>query len=302
MAVAVIAIALAGCSSTSSSGDDGDGRLEVATTTNVITDLARTIGGDRVDVTGLMGPGVDPHLYRASAGDVSTLRDADVIFFGGLELEGKMADLLEELGDSRPSVPVTQDIPEDQLLQPSQFAGLFDPHVWFSIPLWKTATATMADELSALDPEGAAAYRERADAYLAELDEVDEFARQRVSEIPERSRVLITSHDAFGYFGSTYGLEVEAIQGISTATEATTADIDRIAQVIADRELAAVFVESSVPRQTIEAVIAAAERKGQATRIGGELFSDSVGDEDTPEGTLIGAFRSNVDVIADGLS
>lgn len=300
--IALVAAFAAACSDGSSaSGDVGGRTIKVTTTTNFITDLATVIGGDRVEVTGLMGPGVDPHLYKASAGDVSTLRDADIIFYGGLELEGRMTDLLVEMASSRSTVAVTRGIPEEDLRQPTEFEGKYDPHVWFSVPLWKTAASTVADAYAELDPDNAEGYRERADAYVAELDALDAEVRSKVGEIPERSRVLITSHDAFGYFGDEYGFDVLGIQGTSTATEATTADIERVAGVIADREVSAVFIESSVPRQTIDAVLAAAERKGQNAKVGGELFTDAAGDEGTPEGTYIGMVRHNIDLIHAGL-
>jgi manganese/zinc/iron transport system substrate-binding protein len=254
-----------------------------------------------VEVTGLMSPGVDPHLYKASAGDVEALREADIIFYGGLELEGRMTDLLDELGETRPTVAVTRDIPEDALLRPSEFQGKFDPHVWFSVPMWQEAVRTVADAYAERDPEHAAGYRERADAYLGELRALDAEVRERLDAVPERSRVLVTSHDAFGYFGREYGFDVVAIQGVSTQTQATTADIERVAGIIADRGVKAVFVESAVSPQTIEAVLAAARRRGQDARIGGELYADAAGDEGTPEGTYVGMVRHNAELIAAGL-
>lgn len=298
----VAAVAVACTDDSSGGGADVAGRtVKVTTTTNFITDLATVIGGDRVEVTGLMGPGVDPHLYKASAGDVASLRDADIIFYGGLELEGRMTDLLVEMASSRSTVAVTRDIPEEDLRQPTEFEGKYDPHVWFSVPLWKHAAQTTADAYAQLDPEHAEEYRARAAAYLADLDELDAEVRAKVDEIPVRSRVLITSHDAFGYFGDEYGFDVVAIQGTSTATEATTADIERVAKVIADRDVSAVFIESSVPRQTIDSVLAAARRRGQDAKVSGELFADAAGDEGTPEGTYVGMVRHNVGLIHDGL-
>ncbi|MDP8943339.1 MAG: zinc ABC transporter substrate-binding protein [Actinomycetota bacterium] len=301
---AVLALAPAGCGVSGTGGGDGDlarRKVRVTTTTNFITDVARVVGGDRVEVTGLMGPGVDPHLYKASAGDVDALRDADVIFYGGLELEGRMADLLAEVGEERPTRAVTDGIPRDQLLASATYKGRHDPHVWFDVTLWKHATRTMADEYKRLDPTNAAGYERRARRYLAELDDLDAYVRRRAAEVPERSRVLVTSHDAFSYFGRRYGFDVVAIQGISTQTEATTADIERVADVIARRRLKAVFVESSVPRQTIDAVLAAAAKRGQRSRVGGLLFSDAAGSPGTPEGTYIGMVRHNVDLIVEGL-
>lgn len=304
LAALIVVLSAAGCvgSERGADADEIGGRtVRVAATTNFITDLASEIGGERVEVTGLMGPGVDPHLYKASAGDVTTLREADIIFYGGLELEGRMSDLFEELGATRPTVAVTRDIPEADLRRPSDYEGKYDPHVWFDVPLWQIAARTTADALAELDPQNAAGYRARADAYIAELTTLDAFVRDSVAEIPSRQRVLVTSHDAFGYLGAEYGIEVVAIQGTSTATEATTADVERVASVVAERGLPAIFVESSVPPQTIEAVLAAARRAGQDVRIGGELYGDAAGDAGTDEGTYIGMIRHNMEVIRDGL-
>ena len=300
---AAIAVALAACGALASSPEDlARRKVKVTTTTNFITDLARRVGGDRVEVTGLMGPGVDPHLYKASAADVDALRDADVIFYGGLELEGRMSDLLAEVGEDRATRAVTDGIPRERLLRPAfAFKGRFDPHVWFDVTLWKLATRTVADEYKRLDPAHAAGYERRARRYLAELDELDAYVRRRAREVPARSRVLVTSHDAFAYFGRRYGFEVAAIQGISTQTEATTADVERVAEVIARRRLKAVFIESSVPRQTIDAVLAAAAKRGQRARVGGQLFSDAAGSAGTEEGTYAGMVRHNIELIAAGL-
>lgn len=301
LAVAAVGVA-AGCgSSTGGNEDVSDRQIEVVTTTNFITDMAEEIGGDRVEVTGLMGPGVDPHLFKASASDVSTLRNADVIFYGGLELEGRMGDLLEELEKTTTTVAVTEAMPEEELRQPTEFEGKFDPHVWFDVPLWSSAVDVIADTYAEVDPEHAEEYRERADTYEAELEGLDVEVRETLAGIPEDQRVLVTSHDAFGYFGEEYGFEVAPIQGTSTATEATTGDIDRVSDLIAERGLTAVFVESSVSPQTIEAVLEAAERKGQTAEVAAELFGDAAGDAGTPEGTYTGMVQANVRAIAEGL-
>lgn len=302
LTAAVLVALAAGCAADPGGGADIAGRtVKVTATTNFITDAARVVGGDRVEVTGLMGPGVDPHLYKASAGDVASLREADVIFYGGLELEGRMTDLLDELSARQATVAVTRDMPEDALRRPSEFEGKFDPHVWFSIPLWESAIGVIADGYAEIDPEHADGYRARAAAYVEELKALDAEVRRDLATVPERSRVLITSHDAFGYFGEEYGFDVVAIQGTSTQTQATTADIERVAKVIADRDVRSVFVESAVAPQTIEAVLAAARERGQQARVGGSLFADAAGDEGTPEGTYIGMVRHNVGLIAAGL-
>lgn len=302
--VAFLAVTTTACTSSSDAAAENlSGRtVQVATTTNFITDTVERIGGDRVEVTGLMGPGVDPHLYQATAGDVRTLREADVIFYGGLQLEGKMADLLDQLGEEKPTVAVTADIPRDRLLEPpANVAEQYDPHVWFDVALWVRVSGTIADALKERDPENAALYQANLEDFLADLRELDRYVTERIATVPEGRRVLITSHDAFEYFGRAYDIEVDAIQGISTAAEATTADIERIADLIAARGVPAVFVESSVPRQTIDALIAAAAQRGAEVRVGGELYSDAAGDPGTPEGTYIGMVRANADRIAEGL-
>jgi manganese/zinc/iron transport system substrate-binding protein len=298
------ALAVAGCGGASSSDAAiGDRKVRITTTTNFITDTARQIGGDRVEVTGLMGAGVDPHLYKASAGDIKTLRDADVILYGGLHLEGKMADLFEQLADRQTTVAVTKDMPADRLLDPPQgLTGVeHDPHVWFDVGLWKDAARTVSDTLAAKDPKHAATYTRNLERFLRQLDRLDRQVRERMASVPKARRVLVTSHDAFHYFGRRYDVDVVAIQGVSTAAEATTADVQRVAKVIADRGVRAVFIESSVPRQTIDAVLAAAHRMGTDAKVGGQLYSDAAGDEDTEEGTYVGMIRANADMIAAGL-
>ncbi|MEZ5099122.1 MAG: zinc ABC transporter substrate-binding protein [Thermoleophilia bacterium] len=278
-----------------------DRPLRVTTTTNFITDLARQIGGDRVEVTGLLGPGVDPHLYKASAGDVRRIARADLVLYGGLHLEGKMAELFEEIAERQPALAVTVDFPREELLAIPGTTDEVDPHVWFDVALWQRAARTVAEAYQALDPANAAYYRERLDAYARELAATDDAIRGLVAEVPEASRILVTSHDAFHYFGRRYGFQVEGIQGVSTATQATTADIDRIARLLVERRVKAVFVESSVPRQTIEAVLAAAASRGWQVRVGGELFADSAGSPGTPEETYVGMVRANADTIVEAL-
>lgn len=299
-ALAVIAALVAGCTSAPSAATELAGRtVRVTTTTNFITDLARRIGGDRVEVTGLMGPGVDPHLYRASADDVRALREADVILYGGLHLEGKMGELFEELGQRQITKAVTDDMDRGLLLKPTgAMTGLeYDPHVWFDVSLWMRASRTVADTFAAADPGHAEVYRRNLDAYLVELTDLDTYATRRIAEIPAARRVLVTSHDAFSYFGRRYGIEVAAIQGISTAAEATTADVERIADLVARRGVPAVFIESSVPRQTIDALLAAARHRGADVRVGGELFTDAAGSD----GSYVVMVKTNVDRIAAAL-
>lgn len=301
-----LAALASGCSDTepASAGELAQRKVKVTTTTNFITDTVREIGGDRVEVTGLMGPGVDPHLYKATAGDVRTLGGADIIFYGGLELEGKMADLLDKLAARQPTRAVTAGIPEADLLDPPAGAPeseQHDPHVWFDVTNWIHVSDTIAATLARLDPAHADVYDANRDAYVRRLRALDAEVQARMARIPRERRVLVTSHDAFHYFGRRYDVDVAAIQGISTAAEATTADVERVAALLAERDVRAVFIESSVPRQTVEAVLAAARERGHVARIGGELFTDAAGDEGTPEGTYIGMVRENAKMIEEGL-
>lgn len=305
--IATLAIALTGCGAAGEREGveaSGGGSLKVVTTTNFITDAVREVGGNRVSVTGLMGAGVDPHLYKASAGDVNDLREADAVFYGGLYLEAKMQEVFEELAESRPVFAVTDGMPREKLLDPPEGAPddeEWDPHVWFDVSLWKDAIKEIRDDLIEVDPDGESEYRLNASRYLDELDRLDKETERKLASIPERRRVLVTSHDAFRYLGKRYDLDVAAIQGLSTAAEATTADIERVAKLIADRGVKAVFVESSVPPQTIDAVLAAAAREGGKAKIGGELYSDAAGEDGTYEGTYRGMVETNIDKLVEGL-
>ncbi len=277
-------------------------RVKAVATTSMVADLVREIGGRRVEVTGLMGPGVDPHLYKASEGDVTALANADVIFYNGLHLEAKMADVLERVEGRIATSAVTDGIPRTRLLAPPQFAGQYDPHVWFDVTLWIRAAGTVRDTLVHLDPAHARTYRRNAARYVRILDSLDSEVRRLVSRIPPSHRVLVTAHDAFGYFGRAYGFEVLGLQGISTAAEAGTADVQRLADAIAGQRVPAIFVESSVPRQTIQALQEAVRSRGFDVQIGGQLFSDAMGNAGTPEGTYTGMVLSNVRTIVAGLA
>jgi manganese/zinc/iron transport system substrate-binding protein len=275
--------------------------IDVVTTIGMITDAVERVGGERVRVEGLMGPGIDPHLYKASEGDLRRLERSDVVFYGGLHLEAKMADVLERIGERRATQAVTDAIPRSKLLRPAQFAGQYDPHVWFDVELWSHAVEQIRDRLAELDPGSAGLYRRNASGYLAELRALDEYVRGQALRVPEERRVIITAHDAFNYFGAAYGFEVRGLQGISTAAEAGAGDVQGLARFIADNRIPAIFVESSVSPRTIEAVREAVRSRGFDVQIGGSLFSDAMGDPGTPEGTYVGMVRHNVDTIVGGL-
>ncbi|MBK8986204.1 MAG: zinc ABC transporter substrate-binding protein [Chloroflexi bacterium] len=279
-----------------------DGRLNVVTTTGHIGDAAKIIGGERVRVTSLMGPGLDPHLYVASEGDVRRLSDADLILYNGLFLEARMSNVLEQIGRGKPAVAVAEAVPETQRLLSQEYADAYDPHVWFDVKLWQIVVAAVRDALITADPDHAALYEANAAAYLSELAELEQYVQDQAARIPPAQRVLITAHDAFGYFGRAYGFEVMGLQGISTEAEASAADVQSLADFIAANQIPAIFIESSVPVRTVEAVQAAVTAQGFQVAIGGELFSDALGDQETPEGSYVGMVRHNIDTIVEALS
>jgi manganese/zinc/iron transport system substrate-binding protein len=280
---------------------EGNGRPRVTTTVGMIADVASNIGGDLIHVIGLMGPGIDPHLYKPSAGDIVRLGDADLILFGGLHLEGRMTETFEkinELGD-KPTVAVSESIPVEKRLTVG--VDTWDPHVWFDVTLWRIVAETIADSLATTFPEHADAFAANAEPYLARMDELDAWIFRQVDRVPEPQRVLITAHDAFTYFGKRYGFEVRGLQGMSTAAEAGAGDVQDLAAFIADRQIRAMFVESAVPPSTIEAVQAACRAQGWDVAIGGELYADAMGQAGTPDGTYIGMVRANVNTIVNAL-
>ncbi|MEM7539178.1 MAG: zinc ABC transporter substrate-binding protein [Chloroflexota bacterium] len=296
---------LVACAATTSQ-DDGDiseRKVRVVTTIGMIGDVAKNIGGDRVEVVSLMGPGVDPHLYKASEGDVGRLQEADIIFYCGLHLEAGMADVLERMaeGEIAVTVAVCEQLEENLLISSEDFGGSHDPHIWFDVNLWKIAARATLGSLNDLDPNHVEAYQANADSYMAMLDELETYVRTEIERVAPEQRVLVTAHDAFGYFGKAYGFEVLGLQGISTESEASTNDVQELADFIAEQQISAIFIESSVPRRTIEAVQAAVQARGFDVQIGGELFSDAMGDPDTVEGTYEGMVRHNVDTIVGAL-
>ncbi len=297
----ILTLLLVACSGDAAAEQD-DGRLYVVTTTAHVGDAARRVGGEHVHVDSLMGPGTDPHLYLASIGDVDKLRRADVVLYNGLFLEAQLEDVLEQLAESKTVVPISAGIDRAELLPSANYADEFDPHIWFDVTLWMQAVAQVRDTLMAADPANAAAYEANAAAYLAELAALHAYVTEQAARVPAAQRVLVTAHDAFSYFGRAYGFEVRGLQGISTASEAGTADVQQLANFIAERQIPAVFIESSVPVRNVEAVQAAVRDRGFDVVIGGELFSDALGDAGTPEGTYLGVVRYNIDTIVGALS
>jgi manganese/zinc/iron transport system substrate-binding protein len=277
-------------------------KIRVVATIGMIAEMAAQVGGDRVEVKGLMGPGVDPHLYKASEGDVIRMASVDIVFYNGLHLEGKMSDIFERMQSRIRTVAVTDGIARERLLRPSEFKGAYDPHVWFDVALWMEAVKTVEKALIAMDPTHGDLYSANGERYLEQLAELDRYVRREAEKVPPRRRILCTAHDAFNYFGRAYGFQVRGLQGISTVAEAGAADIQSLARLVVENGIPAVFVESSVPPRYIEALQEAVAARGGRVRIGGSLFSDAMGDPGTPEGTYDGMVRHNIDTIVGALS
>ena len=302
LSIALI-LTLISCSSGEGEGERKSGVLNIVATTGMIADAARVIGGDKIKVTGLMGPGVDPHLYKASAGDVALLSKADIIYYNGLHLEGKMSEIFEQMQKRGiDTVAVSDGVDRSVLMTPPEYEGNYDPHIWFDVKLWMNAVSVLRDSLIEKDPENADLYRANSDAYMVELTELDEYVREKTKSLPEGKRVLITAHDAFNYFGKGYGFEVRGLQGISTDSEAGTADVQDLAGFIVERQLPAIFIESSVPPKYIEAVQAAVRARGFNVEVGGEIFSDAMGSPGTPEDNYVGMVRHNINTIVNALN
>ena len=299
---ALILIALwgfMGCSGSDTT--DSSDKLAIVATTGMIGDAVRVIAGDDVMLDVLMGPGVDPHLYKTSKGDLDLLDGADVIFYNGLNLEAKMGDILGKMSRSKTTVPAAEAIPDSLLTFPSGYEGHPDPHVWFDLSLWRHAVEAVGLALENSDTANAAHYRAATGAYLDTLAALHTWVDSMISTIPEPQRVLVTAHDAFGYFGRAYGIEVEGLQGISTVTEAGLYDVTEMVTVLVDREIKAVFVESSVSRKAINSVVEGCRSRGHEVVIGGELYSDAMGERGTVEGTFVGMVRHNVNTIVEAL-
>jgi len=284
--------------------DPSSERLHIVCTTGQVGDMLAHIGGEQVEVRTLMGPGVDPHLYKAAPGDVRLLKRAAAVFYSGLHLEGRLAEVLEKLAKRKATFAVTAEIREqapERLRTSPEFPESFDPHVWFDVGLWADCTDYAARKLMELDPAHAADYRRRADEYISELRALDHDTRRRLVEIPVEQRVLVTAHDAFGYFGRAYDVEVHGLQGISTADEADLGAINDLVRMLVARKVKAVFIETSVPSKNIRSLIQGCEAAGHRLELGGELYSDAMGPAETPEGTYHGMIKFNVDQIVRAL-
>jgi manganese/zinc/iron transport system substrate-binding protein len=295
-------LALAACGKGRAGSPSGKEPIHIVATTGIVADTAARIAGEHARIEALMGPGVDPHLFKASESDVRRLAEADLVLYNGLHLEGKMGDILTKMARSRPVVAVTESIPESERREPPEFLGQYDPHVWFDVSLWAHTLDPIVEELAKLAPDHAAEFRSNAESYRRELLALDAEVKERIQQIPAPKRVLVTAHDAFGYFGQRYGMEVVGLQGISTLSEAGLQDVQRVVDLVTTRAIPAIFVESSVPRRSIEAVQAAVRSRGHRVVIGGQLYSDSLGAAGSPAGTYTGMVRANVETMVRSLS
>jgi manganese/zinc/iron transport system substrate-binding protein len=290
---------------TAAKADDGTGLLRVTATTGQVGDLVRVIGGDHVVVTELMGPGVDPHSYKPSETDVGAIRKSHVAFFNGLYLEGKLASTLEKLGESHPVIAVAEQLPADRLLAGEGDAESAhpDPHVWFDIGLWKLAAGIVRDKLTEMRPDKEADFNANHAAWVEAVDELDGWAKAEIATIPEARRIMITAHDAFRYFGRYFGVDVRGMQGISTATEPSPSKVRDLVTLLVEREVPAIFVESTIAPKNIEPLIKGAAAQGHTVVVGGELFSDAMGPDKTAggTGTYIGMMRHNIRTLVDEL-
>ena len=277
-----------------------NGKLNIVTTTTMITDLVKNVGGEHINLQGLMGSGVDPHLYKASEGDVTKLSDADIIFYNGLHLEGKLVEVFEKMKNIK-TIAVADALDENTLIGSEYFASNYDPHIWFNLDYWKLATEFVVKTLSEAIPNQKTTFEANGKTYIEKLNTLQTKLKTTISILPKEQRILVTAHDAFNYFGKAFDFEVVGLQGLSTATEAGVQDVQKLAAFIIENNVKSIFVESSVPKRTIEALQAAVKSKNHEVTIGGTLYSDALGNADSKEGTFIGMFEHNVNTIVNAL-
>ena len=275
--------------------------LNIVCTTGIIEDALNNIVKNKATITSLMGAGVDPHLYKATHGDLQDLSNANIIVYNGLHLEGKMSEILQKLGKTKPTVAVADGIEHNKLIQLVETGDSHDPHIWFDASLWLEGLKNVTNFISKQDTVNAAFYQSNFKTYEKKITDLHSWVKEEIAAIPQDQRILITAHDAFEYFGRAYGIEVKGLQGISTLSELGLKDISNMVNYITNNKIKAVFVESSVPKKSLEAVVAGCQEKGHHVIIGGLLYSDALGQKGTPEGTYLGMFQFNVRTITKAL-
>jgi manganese/zinc/iron transport system substrate-binding protein len=291
--------ALCGCKEQASQSNKN--QSAVLATTAMVADVVKNVGQEHVNVQTLMGPDVDPHLYKASPKDIYAMNKAQAIFYNGLHLEGKMADVLEKYSKKKTTCPLAQGVDPQKIIGKSETKSLSDPHIWMDVKLWSQTVLPVADKLSELDPVHKLDYQANAQKYVQQLNELDQECQKLIAKLPKEKRILITAHDAFKYFGKSYGFTVLGVQGMSTESEAGLKEINQLVDTIVKNKIGAVFVETSVSPKNIEALIEGAKSKGVDVKIGGKLYSDAMGKPDTEQGTYVGMIRHNVKTIVEGL-
>ncbi|MDC0308349.1 zinc ABC transporter substrate-binding protein [Planctomycetaceae bacterium] len=304
--LSALLLALAGCNPESSSDKraerDPSQPYKIVTTCSMVTDIVRQVAGEHAEVVGLMNEGVDPHLYKPTRDDMNTLFIADIVFYVGLMLEGRMTDGFVKVGRANiPVFPVSEGLDSERLHEPPEFAGHYDPHIWMDVSMWSECVEFVAEKLAKFDPPHANDYRANAKAYRAELAELHQYTKQAIASIPESSRVLITAHDAFGYFSTAYDIPVKALQGITTEAEASVDDVNQLVSFLVDNKIQAIFVESSVNQEGIKALLEGCESRGHKVVIGGELYSDAMGAAGSYTGTYLGMMDHNATTITRAL-
>lgn len=302
VALLVTALLTAGCNP-GVTPPAADSPLKVVATTGMVADLVRAVGGSRVSVTALMGPGVDPHLYKPTRNDMQLLLDADLVFYNGLHLEGRMTETFEQLQrPGKPVVALSSGLDQASLRHPPETPDAHDPHVWMDATLWSQGIDSVAQALAERAPQFTIEFRERAEAHRQELTALDARVRAIISEIPESQRLLVTSHDAFGYFGRAYGLEVHSVLGVTTDSEAAVSDINQLVDLVVQRKLPAVFIESSVNQKSLQALVEGAASRGVQVQLSGPLYSDALGPAESSAATYGGMMETNARTIAAALS
>lgn len=276
-------------------------RFTIVATTSIIGDTVKHIVQDHAKVVTLMGPGVDPHAYQATQHDIKHLLHADIVFYNGLYLEGKMVDVLQKLSKKKPVYAASEAITTAQQLIDPNFSIGVDPHIWFDLNLWKQVVQYISKQLQTSNPKKAVLYQENTQRYLAQLDKLHQTTLHMIQQVPTMQRVLITAHDAFGYFGRAYGMEVRGLQGISTVSECGLKDVTDLVKFIIQRDIKAIFLETSVAEKPLQAVVEGCRRRGHQVIVGGYLYSDALGAKDTPAGSYCGMFQTNVQTIVNAL-
>lgn len=286
-------------SCTNKKKENSSSKPYIVTTTGMIGDMIKNIAKDSAVVEAIMHPGVDPHLYKASQGDLKKIMDANYIFYNGLHLEGKLSEILEKQTAIKPVVSLGDSLPKQHIIQLS--TSTYDPHIWFDVNLWKQASEIALRNLIRLNPENKSYYEANAQKYLNELNDLNNWVGSEISKIPQNKRVLITAHDAFSYFSKAYNIEVKGLQGISTLSEIGLRDVTNLVDFIIARDIPAVFVETSVSDKSLKAVQEGVRKQGKELAIGGNLYSDAMGQKNTPEGTYVGMVKHNVNTIVKAL-